>query len=112
MPAEQAVDNTPHVSPAESAIQPKSMDDLARVNEIAGEESRIQSRLAELNDPAGGYGPAFDTERVGLAERGKALAEERDALSANWPKAKVGASTTFSTESGSRLNANYAREYR
>lgn len=106
--AAQPIEIAEQPSPAEAAIQPKGMDDLALINEIAADESRVQSRLAELNDPAGGYGPAFDTERAGLVERSKALAEERDTLTAHWPKPKVGSATTFSTESGARIDANYA----
>lgn len=98
----------PEVAPEAPKQQPTNLAGPDRVAAIADEESRIQSRLAEINDPVSGYGPAFDTERAELAATGQSLAQERDSITANWPKATAGAPTTFSTESGTRINATYA----
>lgn len=100
-PAEEAAPE----KPAEQAVNLSGPD---RVDAIGAEEVRVQSRLGELNDPNSGYGPAFDAERLDLQERSKALAVERDTITAAWPAATAGAKTSFSTESGNRITATYA----
>lgn len=69
--------------------QPASLSGPDRVREI-------ETRLAELQtaDPA--------------SPEVAALAGERDQITAGWPQAVIGAQTSFSTESGARLDARYA----
>ena len=69
--------------------QPATLSGPDRVREI-------ETRLAELQttDPA--------------APEAAALAGERDQITAGWPQAVGGAPTSFSTESGARLDARYA----
>ncbi|MCH7345114.1 hypothetical protein LZ017_17165 [Pelomonas sp. CA6] len=50
----------------------------------------------------------FDAERTELARRLQELRAERDALSRDWPSAVPGATTSFSTEAGAKLNGHYA----
>lgn len=94
---------------AERALrEPTNLTALDRAGEIAQEQARLQERLAELSDPAGGYGQMFDQERQQLAERAQALAAERDQITASWPKAEPGQATSFTTEAGVRLEGQYA----
>lgn len=86
--------------------EPVGLTALDRVGEIDTELAKLQARAAELN--AGDYGPMFDTERADLAGQQQALIQERDGIAATWPKAQQGAQTSFSTESGDRLDASYA----
>lgn len=94
---------------AERALrEPTNLTALDRAGEIAQEQARLQERLAELSDPAAGYGQMFDQERQQLAERAQALAAERDQITATWPKAEPGAPASFTTEAGVRLEGQYA----
>lgn len=96
-------------SEAERALrEPVGLTALDRAGEISQEQARLQERLAELNDPAGGYGQMFDQERQQLTERAQALAAERDQITRDWPKAEPGAATSFTTEAGVRLDGQYA----
>lgn len=93
---------------AEKALRtPVSLTALDRVNEIDGEISRIAERAQELT-PENGYGPAFDQERAELTAKAQELAAERTGIAQTWPKAEAGAPTSFSTEAGARLDAQYA----
>lgn len=69
--------------------QPATLSGPDRVREI-------ETRLAELQttDPA--------------SPEAAALAGERDQITAGWPQSVGGAPTSFSTESGARLDARYA----
>lgn len=103
-----ALTDAGEVAADRGATQSPALSGPDRVTEIDGENQRTQARLAELNDPAAGYGPAFDLERTELQARSDELAGEREAITSAWPAAKAGAKTSFSTESGSRINATYA----
>lgn len=93
---------------AEKALRtPVSLTALDRVNEIDGEISRIAERTQELT-AENGYGPAFDQERAELATKAQELASERASIAQSWPKAQPGASTSFSTEAGVKLDGQYA----
>lgn len=93
---------------AEKALRtPVSLTALDRVNEIDGEISAIAERAQELT-PENGYGPAFDQERAELTAKAQELAAERTGIAQTWPKAESGAPTSFSTEAGVRLDAQYA----
>ncbi len=93
---------------AEKALKtPVSLTALDRVNEIDGEISRIAERTQELT-AENGYGPAFDQERAELATKAQELASERASIAQSWPKAQPGASTSFSTEAGVKLDGQYA----
>jgi len=65
-------------------IAPKSMDSIGRVQQI---DQQMQSAAPE--DAA-------------------AMKAERDQITAEWPQAVSGAPTSFSTESGARIDGNYA----
>lgn len=65
-------------------IAPKSMDSIGRVQQI---DQQMQSAAPE--DAA-------------------AMKAERDQITAEWPQAVSGAPTLFSTESGARIDGNYA----
>lgn len=65
-------------------IAPKSMDAIGRVQQI---DQQIQSA-----DP----------------EQAATMKAERDQITAEWPQAVSGAPTSFSTESGARIDGNYA----
>jgi len=65
-------------------IAPKSMDAIGRVQQI---DQQIQSA-----DP----------------EQATTMKAERDQITASWPRAVSGAPTSFSTESGARIDGNYA----
>ena len=95
-------------TPAEKALlQPVNLTALDRVNEIDGELARVAQRQADLV-PDKGYGPMFDQERAELAQSHASLSAERGAIAATWPKSAPGAPTSFSTEAGVRINAQYA----
>lgn len=97
------------VSEAEQALrEPVTLTALDRVGEIQAEDQRLAARQAELSAPDGGYGPMFDTERQELADKRAALAAERDNITRTWPKAEPGQQTSFTTEAGVRLDAQYA----
>ena len=100
---------TPETSAAEKALlTPVSLTSLDRVNEIDKAYADYRSRLAELNDPANGYGPMFDQERQDIEAQQKALSTERNDLAKDWPKSVPGAQTNFSTEAGARVDATYS----
>lgn len=93
---------------AEKALRtPVSLTALDRVGEIDTEISRIAERTQELT-AENGYGPAFDQERAELATKAQELASERASIAQSWPKAQPGASTSFSTEAGVKLDGQYA----
>lgn len=69
---------------AADQIAPKSMDAIGRVQQI---DQQIQSA-----DP----------------EQAASMKAERDQITASWPRAVSGAPTSFSTESGARIDGNYA----
>lgn len=94
---------------AERALRaPINLTALDRAGEIQAEDARLAARQAELSAPDSGYGPMFDTERQELADKRAALAAERDAITKTWPKAEAGQPTSFTTEAGSRVDAQYA----
>ena len=87
----------PDTSAAEAALftpgtpgTPLNLTALDRVNEIDTADRALQARATELNDPAGGYGPMFDQERGEVAAQQAVLAQERQELSKDWPKAALG----------------------
>ena len=95
-------------SAAESALlTPINPGAIDRVQEIDAQTSRLDERLAELNRPDAGYGPMFDSERQDLTAQRAALTTERAGLTKTWPAVVPGAATSFSTESGARLDATY-----
>jgi len=99
----------PEVTAAEKALlQPVGLTALDRVNDLDKQTQAATERLAELNDPAQGYGPMFDQERQELATKSAALAQERADLSKDWPKSVPGLASSFSTEAGARVEAQYA----
>lgn len=72
-------------SEADKALfEPKSLTALDRVSEI---DAKLPTATAEESS---------------------ALQAERDSITASWPKATPGSQTTFSTETGARLSAQYA----
>lgn len=103
-------DDPAPVKSSTSAVPEQSASLVApdRVTEIDTESERVAARIAELNDPAAGYGPAFDLERSDLQGHAAELASERETITRSWPAAKAGSKTSFSTESGSRISASYA----
>lgn len=99
----------PETSAAEKALlAPVELTTLDRVNEIDKEDRALRARADELNKPGGGYGPMFDQERNDLAEQQQELASERSELTKGWPKAVPGTESSFTTEAGARVNAQYA----
>jgi len=102
----------PDTSAAEAALftpgTPLNLTALDRVNEIDTADRALQVRATELNDPAGGYGPMFDQERGEVAAQQAVLAQERQDLSKDWPKAALGLAASFTTEAGARVEARYA----
>lgn len=94
---------------AEKALRtPVALTSLDRVNEIDQNAGELQARLAELNDPASGYGPMFDQERLELTAKTEALTAEKQALTKDWPVALDGKPASFTTEAGARVEAKYA----
>jgi hypothetical protein len=102
----------PDTSAAEAALltpgTPLNLTALDRVNEIDAADQALQVRATELNDPAKGYGPMFDQERTEVAAQQAVLAQEKQDLSKDWPKAALGLASSFTTEAGARLEARYA----
>lgn len=99
----------PEVTAAEKALlQPVGLTALDRVNDLDKQNQAAVERLAELNDPAQGYGPMFDQERQELSAKSAELAQERADLSKDWPKSVPGLASSFSTEAGARVEAQYA----
>ena len=93
---------------AEEALKtPVQLTALDRADALGGELQAIAERQQELA-PENGYGPAFDGERQDLATKAAELAAERDSIAATWPKAERGAMSSFTTEAGARLDAQYA----
>ncbi|MBI5258573.1 MAG: hypothetical protein HY855_18855 [Burkholderiales bacterium] len=74
------------VNAQRALLAPKRLTELDRVHEIDGQ---LASRPADSPEAA-------------------ALRAERDAITKNWPATVPGASTTFSTEAGARVGAQYA----
>ncbi|MEN6629533.1 MAG: hypothetical protein ABFC42_07805, partial [Sulfuricella sp.] len=86
-PAMAAADvlGTPEPSEAEKALyQPRKLTALDRVNEI--------DRQLPSADP----------------EQSQQLQQERDSITATWPKSVRGAESSFSTEAGARVDSQYA----
>jgi len=116
LPADPSITALPGEAPAAeapieqspAARQSPTLAAPERVSEIDGDLAGVTARLAELNNPAAGYGQAFDLERNELQARAVELAGEREAITRTWPAAKAGAKTSFSTESGARISATYA----
>ncbi len=93
---------------AEQALRtPVTLTALDRANEIDSKVSNIRERLADIS-PENGYGPAFDQERESLAQEAATLEQERASIASTWPAAVKGAPTSFATESGARLEGEYA----
>ena len=93
---------------AEEALKtPVQLTALDRADALGGELQAITERQQEMA-PENGYGPAFDGERQDLATKAAELAAERDSIAATWPKAERGAMSSFTTEAGARLDAQYA----
>lgn len=86
---------------------PVQLTALDRAQELDSEIGRLTERLTELS-PQNGYGEAFDTERNEIASRAQELAMERDEIAKTWPKAVPGIETEFSTESGAKIQGQYA----
>ena len=87
-PADSILGSLAPVTDAEKALYtPKNLTALDRVSEI---DARLASGEQMPEDEA------------------TALADERATITAAWPQSVAGASTSFSTEAGARLNANYA----
>ncbi|WP_341714434.1 hypothetical protein [Limnobacter sp.] len=86
---------------------PVQLTALDRAQELDSEIGRLTERLTELS-PQNGYGEAFDTERNEIATRAQELAMERDEIAKTWPKAVPGIETEFSTESGAKIQGQYA----
>lgn len=86
--------SAPKLNEAEKALAtPNSITPLDRVQEI-------DMRLNKLS-PENGYGETFDAERNDLQQ-------ERNAITQTFPKIEAGAPTSFSTEAGAKLDAQYA----
>lgn len=99
---------TSDTTEAEKALRaPVTLTALDRVNEIDSNSANIRDRLSEIS-PENGYGPAFDTERQDLAAQAAELDVERTSIASTWPTAVKGAPASFSTESGARLDGEYA----
>ena len=94
--------------PALEALAPRGLSDLDRVGEIDAADTRLRGRLAELNNPANGYGPMFDQERQDIMTQRLAMVTERNDLAKHWPNSVSGAPAEFTTESGARINSAYA----
>jgi len=93
---------------AEEALKtPVQLTALDRADALGGELQAITERQQELA-PENGYGPAFDGERQDLATKAAELAAERESIASTWPKAERGAMSSFTTEAGARLEAQYA----
>ncbi|WP_275272283.1 LPD1 domain-containing protein [Limnobacter sp. P1] len=86
---------------------PVQLTALDRAQELDSEIGRLTERLTELS-PENGYGEAFDAERNEIATRAQELAMERDEIAKTWPKAVPGIETEFSTESGAKIQGQYA----
>lgn len=78
------------------------------MGEIDAADTRLRGRLAELNNPANGYGPMFDQERQDIMTQRLAMVTERNDLAKHWPNSVSGAPAEFTTESGARINSAYA----
>ena len=89
-------------------LTPSDATALDRVNEIGTQVARVDERLAELNRPEAGYGEMFNAERQELQQQRADLEAERANLTRDWPAAVDGAPTSFSTESGVKLDGHYA----
>ena len=91
----------------EALATPVQLTALDRAQALEGELSALAARQQEL-DPANGYGPSFDPERQDLAAQAELLQQEHADIAATWPKAERGAMSSFTTEAGVRLQAQYA----
>lgn len=93
---------------AEKALkQPVALTALDRAVELDAELMSVRERLQD-ETPENGYGPAFDQSRQELAAKAAMLEQERNQIAATWPQAAKGAPTSFSTESGVKLDGVYA----
>ncbi|CAN7347060.1 hypothetical protein LJR074_001986 [Acidovorax sp. LjRoot74] len=93
---------------AEQALRtPVTLTALDRASEIDSKVGSIRERLAEIS-AENGYGPAFNQERESLAQEAATLEQERASIASTWPAAVKGAPTSFATESGARLEGEYA----
>lgn len=88
-------------------LTPRALTDLDKVGEVDQEIAKAEARWKEL-DPADGYGPTFDAERAALQQEIADLRTERDNMTQNWPKPQIGKATSFTTETGARLDGHYA----
>lgn len=92
---------------AEKALfQPRNLTALDRVQELDAEIERATARRQDLASPD--YGPAFDGDRADTEAKLQELQAERDQLAAGWPKMTRGAPSTFTTEAGARVDAEFA----
>ncbi len=99
---------TADATQAETALRtPVALTALDRVNEIDSNSANIRERLSDIS-PENGYDPAFDLERQDMAAQAAMLEQERASITSTWPAAVKGAPTSFSTESGARLDGEYA----
>lgn len=86
---------------------PRNLTALDRVTEIDSEETRLKTREAELS-AENGYGEMFDKDRQDIAARRAELYAEREAITKTWPASIPGKPVSFSTETGARLEGQYA----
>lgn len=92
---------------AKALVTPVQLTALDKADELDQQITKLTDRLKELT-PENGYGPTFDSEREDLFRQAQDLAQQRDQITSTFPPAVQGAPTQFSTESGVKLNANYA----
>jgi predicted RNA methylase len=118
--APEQLNRTDTAAPTETdkaLYTPKSLTALDRVNEI---DAKLQSMRQAAGGTADqtiagqdgkpltvpGEQPRFFTPEE-AAQRDEMMAE-RNAITASWPKAAPGAATSFTTETGARLDGQYA----
>ena len=119
-PAQEATNNVaptikdsltvgPEVTDAEKALHtPVALTALDRVNEIDQSAAALSARADELSQPGASYNPMSDAERTDLAAQQATLAQEKQELTKDWPKSVTGIPSSFTTEAGARVEAQYA----
>lgn len=65
---------------ADELVQADAANPVDRMAELDAEYANLQARKQELNDPANGYGPMFDTDRAEIFTRQMEIAQERAEL--------------------------------
>lgn len=93
---------------SEKALRtPVGLTSLDRVTEIDTQAAQLDAQLQGA--PAAESGAALpESQRLDLTAQRAALAAERQAITREWPTAIPGNAASFSTESGSRLDGQYA----